>query len=207
MKLALTLIAALLLAPLADSALPPPLNGYTWAPIPSLTDEFNGASLDRTKWLPTTCDAGFHVYSFWWKDNRNMAFYHNGTPVQFTTTGGAFNEKMYLFFDTEVFSWEGWPTLASLQDPSLNTMYVDWIRSWKLVPQPPAVLVGKLLPNGSFQLGFGGQYDQTYSVWTSADLSNWSYLGPSFQNTNGVFEFTDSAAGNASARFYQMRSP
>jgi hypothetical protein len=41
---------------------------------------------------------------------------------------------MYLFFDTEVFTWYGLPTVASLKDPNLNTMLVDWVRAWKQVP-------------------------------------------------------------------------
>ena len=53
------------------------------------------------------------------------------------TTGGAFGEPMYLFFDTEVFQWEGLPTIASLHDPSLNTMSVDWVRAWHLAPKTP----------------------------------------------------------------------
>jgi len=38
-----------------------------------------------------------------------------------------------MFFDTEVFSWEGFPTLEGLRDPSRNVMYVDWVRGWELV--------------------------------------------------------------------------
>jgi hypothetical protein len=40
-----------------------------------------------------------------------------------------------MFFDTEVFAWEGWPDLESLRDAARNTMRVDWVRSWKLVKQ------------------------------------------------------------------------
>jgi hypothetical protein len=49
------------------------------------------------------------------------------------TTGGPFKESQYLFFDTEVFTWEGLPTIESLNDPARNTMDVDWVRGWKLV--------------------------------------------------------------------------
>jgi len=49
------------------------------------------------------------------------------------TTGGPFDEPQYLFFDTEVFTWDGLPTIESLQDPARNTMQVDWARGWKLV--------------------------------------------------------------------------
>ena len=59
--------------------------------------------------------------------------YHDGQKVAELTPGGPFKESQYLFFDTEVFVWEGLPTIESLNDPSRNTMLVDWVRSWKLV--------------------------------------------------------------------------
>jgi hypothetical protein len=40
-----------------------------------------------------------------------------------------------FFFDTEVFVWEGLPTLETLRDPELNVMQVDWVRAWRLVEQ------------------------------------------------------------------------
>ena len=88
--------------------------------------------------MPTSCNTDFHTYGVWWKNNLHLAFYHNDQIVTNVVTRGEFNEKMYLFFDTEVFAWEGHPTLESLQDDSLNTMCVDWVRGWKLVPQAQA---------------------------------------------------------------------
>ncbi len=38
-----------------------------------------------------------------------------------------------MFFDTEVFSWVGNPTVANLDNPDRNTMYVDWVKGWRLV--------------------------------------------------------------------------
>ena len=87
--------------------------------------------------MPTPCSADFHTYGVWWQDNRHLAFYHNDQLVTNVVTRGDFNEKMYLFFDTEVFAWEGCPTLESLQDSRLNTLNVDWVRGWKLAPRLP----------------------------------------------------------------------
>jgi hypothetical protein len=98
----------------------------------------NGWNSDQStscRWrMPTGCEAEFHTYGVWWKDARNLTLYHNDLAVTNITTRGDFVENQYLFFDTEVFSWEGIPTLASLQDATKNTMDVDWLRSWKLVP-------------------------------------------------------------------------
>jgi len=75
----------------------------------------------------------FHVYGVWWKDAQTALFYHNSELVTEVDFGGKFDEPMYLFFDTEVFTWEGLPSVESLKDDSKNTMLVDWVRAWKLV--------------------------------------------------------------------------
>ena len=83
--------------------------------------------------MPTASGETFHVYGVWWKDEKTVWMYHDGQKVAALTPGGPFKETQYLFFDTEVFVWEGLPTIESLNDPSRNTMLVDWVRSWKLV--------------------------------------------------------------------------
>lgn len=76
-------------------------------------------------------DSGFHVYAVYWENNSTMRFYLDNIEVWSTQTGGPFNEPMYMFFDTEVFTWDGLPTISSLDDNNKNTMYVDWVRSWR----------------------------------------------------------------------------
>ena len=101
----------------------------------------NGWGTDKStpiNWLmPSGAADEFHTYGVWWKDPTNVWFYHNGTNVAKITTGGQFNEPMYLYFDSEVFSWMGLPTPASLQQEQTNTMYVDWVHAWQLVPNSP----------------------------------------------------------------------
>jgi beta-glucanase (GH16 family) len=75
----------------------------------------------------------FHIYGVWWKDATTVWFYLDGEKVAELKPGGSFEEPQYLFFDTEVFTWEGLPTIESLKDPACNTMMVDWVRAWKLV--------------------------------------------------------------------------
>jgi hypothetical protein len=99
----------------------------------------NGWATDKStqtwKPMPTGSADNYHVYGVWWKDAHTAIFYHNGQEIAEVTTGGAFDEPMYLFFDTEVFApWEGLPTIEDLKDPSKNTMSVDWVRAWKLAP-------------------------------------------------------------------------
>jgi len=80
----------------------------------------------------------FHVYGVWWKDENTMWMFLDGQKVGELKTGGPFKEPQYMFFDTEVFIWDGNPTIESLRDNSRNTMLVDWVRGWKLVKDPNA---------------------------------------------------------------------
>ena len=42
---------------------------------------------------------------------------------------------MYLYFDTEPFKSRGLPTPEELGQTDRNTMSVDWVRSWRVVPE------------------------------------------------------------------------
>ena len=75
----------------------------------------------------------YHVYGVWWVDQDSALFYHDGELMAEITFGGGFNEPMYLFFDTEVFTWEGLPDVNDLKSVAKNTMHIDWVRAWKLI--------------------------------------------------------------------------
>lgn len=92
----------------------------------------NDEATPRRWRMPYAAADAFHVYGAWWRDEETVIFFHDGVAVDSVKTGGAFDEPMYLFFDTEVFVWEGLPTIESLNDPGRNTMQVDWVRSWTL---------------------------------------------------------------------------
>ena len=97
-------------------------------------DGWNNDKETPLRWrMPSLSANEYHIYGVWWKDNKTAVVYHNGTEVGVLTFGGSFDEKLYLFFDTEVFTWHGWPTKESLLDASKNTMLVDWVRGWQLV--------------------------------------------------------------------------
>lgn len=82
--------------------------------------------------MPAGSSARFHTYGVWWKDATTIWFYHDGVRVAQVDCRGPFDEPQYMFFDTEVFTWYGWPTRESLLDPTKNTMLVDWVRAWQL---------------------------------------------------------------------------
>lgn len=82
--------------------------------------------------MPSPSASEYHVYGVWWKDAKTVWFYHNGTKIHEVNLEHAFDELQTMFFDTEVFTWNGWPTKASLLDPDKNTMLVDWVRAWEV---------------------------------------------------------------------------
>ena len=73
----------------------------------------------------------FHTYGVLWKDQR-ITYFLNDRAVASVVPRGPFDESMFLFFDTEAFTWDGLPTRSSLRDNRRNTMYVDWVRSWRI---------------------------------------------------------------------------
>jgi hypothetical protein len=85
--------------------------------------------------MPTGAADGYATYSVWWKDENNIEFFYNGNSVATVTLPYNFDEPMYLYFNTGALSFFGFPTVASLSDPNLNKMNVQWVRSWKLSPQ------------------------------------------------------------------------
>jgi len=94
----------------------------------------NDQSTPKNWIMPYPAGEDFHVYGMWWIDEQRINFYHNGELVEEVELPGDYDEPMYMFFDTEVFTWEGLPTIESLNDPQRHTMFVDWVRSWELVP-------------------------------------------------------------------------
>jgi len=65
----------------------------------------------------------------------------------------------------------------------------------------------QLQSNGTFQFNFSGSSNQTYSLWTSADLRQWQRLGTSLEVAPGQFAASDPAAHNYARRFYEVRWP
>lgn len=77
----------------------------------------------------------WHTYGVWWKDPNNVQFYADGVEVfPAVELPASFTMPMYMLFATLVVKSAGYPDIASLKDDQRNTMLVDWVRSYKLVP-------------------------------------------------------------------------
>lgn len=87
----------------------------------------------------------YHTFGVWWIDANHIQFYLNGEPAGKvvvghdrsgkTYAGRKFTRDLEIIFDlwTAEFEWlGGLPPMSDLNDNSINTMKVDWVRTWKL---------------------------------------------------------------------------
>jgi hypothetical protein len=87
----------------------------------------------------------YHTYGVWWKDERNIQFYLDGEPAGSVVVGehldGTYHEDRFFTRELEIIFdvWTneaGWlgglPPKSDLSNNSINTMRIDWVRTWKL---------------------------------------------------------------------------
>ncbi|WP_075590928.1 family 16 glycosylhydrolase [Labilibacter marinus] len=90
--------------------------------------------------MPTRGRDEFHTYGLMWHaDGKKLEFYHNNEKVMEVIPRVPLTENLKMIFDTEVFPFAtagvakiGLPLPEKLNDNSKNTMYVDWVRTYKL---------------------------------------------------------------------------
>ncbi|WP_010134177.1 LamG domain-containing protein [Ochrovirga pacifica] len=90
----------------------------------------DGNTLKGVAW-----NEAYHVVGAWWKDAHNVQFYLDGEPSGSVTTEQSFTLEQYLIWDlwTQDSPWVGGlPKKEELLDDSINTMRVDWVRTWRL---------------------------------------------------------------------------
>ncbi|GIZ09601.1 Ig-like domain-containing protein [Flavobacterium sp. UMI-01] len=96
--------------------------------------------LKGVKW-----NENYHTFGVWWKDSKNIQFYLDGEPAGKVVVGQdrsgqtyinrEFTRELEIIFDlwTADASWlGGLASKSDLGDNSINTMKVDWVRTWKL---------------------------------------------------------------------------
>jgi len=87
----------------------------------------------------------YHTFGVWWKDAKHIQFYLDGEPAGGVVVGEdrsgqtydnrEFTRDLEIIFDlwTNEASWlGGLPPKSDLEDNSINTMKIDWVRTWKL---------------------------------------------------------------------------
>ncbi|WP_141675458.1 Ig-like domain-containing protein [Formosa haliotis] len=109
-------------------------------------DNFNQSNLSDTnpsknvKW-----NEDYHTFGVWWKDSKHIQFYLDGEPAGSVVVGHDRSGKEYpdreftrdleIIFDlwTSNDNWlGGLPAKSELNDNTINTMKVDWVRTWTL---------------------------------------------------------------------------
>ncbi len=75
----------------------------------------------------------YHTMGLYWEDDRKCHWFLDGEYVGFSSSKRPFTRELNIIFDLWSNSWDGFPTKESLKDDSRNTMYVDWIHTFKLM--------------------------------------------------------------------------
>ncbi|WP_245764333.1 LamG domain-containing protein [Salegentibacter agarivorans] len=79
----------------------------------------------------------YHIVGVWWKDATHIQFYLDGEPAGSVVSERDFTRDLNLIWDLWTFDADWLGGLAKkedLLDDSINTMKVDWVRTWKLEP-------------------------------------------------------------------------
>ncbi|MGJ8694335.1 MAG: hypothetical protein ACSHW0_17840 [Thalassotalea sp.] len=87
-------------------------------------------TLKAVKW-----NEAYHVVGAWWQDAHNVQFYLNGEPAGHVKTKQAFTLSQHLIWDlwTQDSTWVGGlANKSDLLNDSINTMKIDWVRTWQL---------------------------------------------------------------------------
>ena len=87
----------------------------------------------------------YHTFGVWWKDAKHIQFYLDGEPAGSvvvgedrsgqTFTNREFTRDLEIIFDlwtNEANYLGGLPPKTDLSDDTINTMKIDWVRTWKL---------------------------------------------------------------------------
>lgn len=77
----------------------------------------------------------YHTVGVWWKDEHTAQFYLDGEPAGSVATTRAFSRSLNLLWGlwTVDEDWLGGLALKDdLLDDTVNSMYVDWVRTYRL---------------------------------------------------------------------------
>ena len=77
----------------------------------------------------------YHTFGLWWQDERNIQFYLDGEPAGRVRSERDFTRELNIIFDLWTFdaTWlGGLAKKENVRNDSLNTMRIDWIRTWQL---------------------------------------------------------------------------
>jgi hypothetical protein len=144
---------------------------------------------------------------------NSVSLWINPNPTNF---GAASPPAGFLFatsgVDSNAFAIDRFNMRQNTPQSVPAAMQWDELRiatNWTGVTPPwmPVLANVKRLAGGSIQFNYTNTGSQTFTVYASTNLFNWSSIGIATQSSPGVFQFTDPATPNSSKRFYRLRSP
>lgn len=96
-------------------------------------DNRNLSDLNPLKGIPWNEE--YHIVGVWWKDARNIQFYLDGEPAGSVVSARDFTRNLNLIWDLWTIdqNWSGGIAAQNdLLDDAINTMKIDWVRTWQL---------------------------------------------------------------------------
>ncbi len=131
------------------------MNSQYFITVDKNNDRANG-NFDNRKLSPNNPLRGkkwneaFHTVGVWWIDKNTIQFYLNGEPTRKVTTKRNFTRDLNLVWDlwTKDVPWlGGLANKKDLRNDNINTMYVDWVHTYKLKRSKtsPSVKLGSTL--------------------------------------------------------------
>lgn len=157
---------------------------YRYIPCGETDEIFYSSSADSEE-LSSEVWEDFHIYGMQWHNAKSATFYSDGrlgetTSFNTSIDNNPFNRPMFVAMVSETYNWlTPYPTDVELNNDALNTVYYDWVRSYRLTPIFGAE--GSIvIENNDFENG---------------DLSNWTGWGGSIRNVTT----TNVYAGNYAA--------
>ena len=195
-------------------------------------DERAHGNFDNRKLSPNNPKRGkkwnevYHTVGMWWKDSRTVQFYLDGEPAgSIKTTNRRFTRNQNLIWDlwTKDVPWLGGLAVKSdLNNNAINTMYVDYVRTYQLVdggsPNPPNPPAGNKKPTVNFSTPSNGASlnpGANINVTVTASDSDGSvsnvrlYVNNAFVRQENVAPYqwnSDNALKNMKAGTYTLRA-
>ena len=110
------------------------------------SDNFINTKLSKeNKFRGVKWNEDYQTFGVWWKDEKNIQFYLNGEPAGSVKVGQHkdgnyykerhFTRELEIIFDlwSNEAKWlGGLPPKKDLQNNEINTLKIDWVRTWKL---------------------------------------------------------------------------
>lgn len=153
----------------------------------------NNNAMKGKKW-----NEKYHVLGLFWKDANTLEFYINGEKSGVLNSTKKFTLTQNIIWDlwTSPESWfPGLPPKTDLLNNNINTMYVDWIHTYKLIDKDPiptnekAVIFRK---NNAMNFGIdggnGGSNGQNVNLW-SYQPDNGNQLWVEINRGSGYYSY------------------